>query len=88
MDQDEIYQALKSKGLTTSILADALDVSVPAIFNVIKKGKGSQRIASAISIAINKPLEQVFPYYAKKLEKQETRQEQVNQLKSRFVQIN
>lgn len=88
MDQDEIYQALKSKGLSTSILADALDVSVPAIFNVIKKGRGSQRIANAISIAINKPLEQVFPYYAEKSGKQEARQEQVNQLKSRFAEIN
>lgn len=88
MDQEEIYQALKSKGLNTSILAEALDVSIQAVSSAIKKGKGSQRIANAISIAIDKPLEQVFPYYARKQEKQEIRQNRVHQLKSQFSKIN
>ncbi|QGM80695.1 DNA-binding protein [Otariodibacter oris] len=88
MDQKEIYQALKDKGLNAVILAKALDVSVQAISSTIKKGKGSLRIANAISIAIDKPIEKTFPYYEEKQLQQQARKQQIEQLKTKLSQEN
>ncbi|OOH87934.1 DNA-binding protein [Pasteurellaceae bacterium 15-036681] len=87
MDQKEIYQALKNKDLNAAMIAEALEVSTQAVSNAIKQGKGSKRIAKAVAIAIDRPLEQVFPHYAQKQQKQVIRNAQVNQLRTRFSQI-
>lgn len=87
MIQDKIFQALKNKGLSVSILAEALNVSNQAVFNVIKTGKGSKRIAMAIAVAIESPLEQIFPYYSKIQQDKLNRFNKVNQLKNKFAQI-
>ncbi|MGX2951319.1 DNA-binding protein [Ursidibacter sp. B-7004-1] len=87
MNQQEIYQSLKSKNLNASMIAEALGVSVQAVSNAIKQGKSSQRIAKAIAIAIDQPLEKVFPHYAQKQQKQAFRHNQINQLKDQFAQM-
>ncbi|AGI35955.1 helix-turn-helix domain-containing protein [Mannheimia haemolytica] len=87
MNQQEIYQALKSKNLNASMIAEALGVSSQAVSNAIKQGKSSKRIAKAIAIAIEQPLEKVFPHYARKQEQQVFRKTQIHQLKSQFAQM-
>ena len=63
------------------MIAEALGVSSQAVSNAIKQGKSSQRIAKAIALAIDEPLETVFPHYAQKQQKQIFRHKKVNQLK-------
>lgn len=87
MNPDEIYQALKCKNLNIPIIAESLGVSTQAVSIVIKQGKGSERIAKAISIAIEKPVEEVFSHYAKAKQKQKIRTEKIILLKERFSQI-
>ncbi|MDE3963699.1 DNA-binding protein [Glaesserella parasuis] len=89
MNQKEIYQALKSKNLNASMIAEALGVSSQAVSSAIKQGKSSQRIAKAIAIAIaiDEPLEKVFPHYAKKEQKQVFRNNQIARLKNQFSQM-
>ena len=87
MNQKEIYQALKRKNLNASMVAEALGVSSQAVSNAIKRGKSSQRIAKAIAIAIDEPLEKVFPHYAQKEQKQEFRNNQITYLKNQFSQM-
>ncbi|TYA51663.1 DNA-binding protein [Aggregatibacter actinomycetemcomitans] len=65
----------------------SVGVSYQAVSNAIKHGKSSQRIAKAIALAIDQPLETVFPHYAQKKQKQIFRKKKVNQLKSQFSQI-
>ena len=85
MNQKEIYQALKRKNLNVSMIAEALGVSSQAVSSAIKQGKSSQRIAKAI--AIDEPLEKVFPHYAKKEQKQVFRSNQIAHLKNQFSQM-
>lgn len=73
--------------LNASMIAEALGVSVQAVSNAIKQGKSSQRIAKAIAIAIDQPLEKVFPHYAQKQQKRAFRHNQINQLKDQFAQM-
>ncbi|MCT8765963.1 HTH domain-containing protein [Glaesserella parasuis] len=89
MNQKEIYQALKRKNLNASMIAEALGVSSQAVSSAIKQGKSSQRIAKAIAIAIaiDEPLEKVFPHYAKKEQKQVFRNNQIARLKNQFSQM-
>ncbi|MDO9792010.1 DNA-binding protein [Glaesserella parasuis] len=89
MNQKEIYQALKRKNLNASMIAEALGVSSQAVSSAIKQGKSSQRIAKAIAIAIaiDEPLEKVFPHYAKKEQKQVFRSNQIAHLKNQFSQM-
>ncbi|AAP95436.1 DNA-binding protein [[Haemophilus] ducreyi] len=87
MNQQEIYQALKNKNLNASIIAEALGVSSQAVSNAIKQGKSSERIAKAIAIAIEQPLEKVFPHYAHKHQQRVFRKKQVRELQSQFSQM-
>ncbi|MDE3932894.1 DNA-binding protein [Glaesserella parasuis] len=89
MNQKEIYQALKRRNLNASMIAEALGVSSQAVSSAIKQGKSSQRIAKAIAIAIaiDEPLEKVFPHYAKKEQKQVFRSNQIAHLKNQFSQM-
>lgn len=87
MNQKEIYQALKRKNLNASMIAEALGVSSQAVSNAIKQGKSSQRIAKAIAIAIDEPLEKVFPHYAEKQQRQAFRNNQVIHLKNQFSKM-
>ncbi|WP_257812240.1 HTH domain-containing protein [Aggregatibacter actinomycetemcomitans] len=86
MNQKEIYQALKNKNLNASMIAEALGVSYQAVSNAIKQGKSSERITKAIALAIDQPLEIVFPHYVQKKQKQIFRKKKVNELKSQFSQ--
>ncbi|QOF67310.1 DNA-binding protein [Actinobacillus sp. GY-402] len=88
MIQERIFQALKNRGLNVSMLAEALNVSNQAVFNVIKQGKGSKRIATAIAIAIDTPLDKAFPYYSKIQHDRVMRDNKIDRLKSQFAQIN
>ncbi len=87
MSPEEIYQALKNRSLNVAMIAESLGVSNQAVSSVIKKGKNSQRIAKAISIAIDKPLDQVFPHYIENQQKKAVRAEKITQLKRKFAQI-
>ncbi|OOF65190.1 DNA-binding protein [Rodentibacter pneumotropicus] len=87
MTPNDIYQALKNRNLNVAMIAESLGVSNQAVSNVIKQGKNSQRIAKAISIAIDQPLDHVFPYYAKSQHKKIVRAEKVLQLRQQFAQI-
>ncbi|MDE3944874.1 DNA-binding protein, partial [Glaesserella parasuis] len=77
------------KNLNASMIAEALGVSSQAVSSAIKQGKSSQRIAKAIAIAIaiDEPLEKVFPHYAKKEQKQVFRSNQIAHLKNQFSQM-
>ena len=66
MDRDEIYQLLNKHGVSGAMIARALDVTPSAVVEVIRNGKGSKRIATAISTACEKPLKEIFPFYAEK----------------------
>ncbi|EFA28908.1 MULTISPECIES: hypothetical protein [Haemophilus] len=87
MSPNEIYQALKIKNLNVAMIAESLGVSNQAVSTVIKQGKSSQRIAKAICLAIEKPLDQVFPHYAKHQQKKVLRAEKVSQLRRQFSQM-
>lgn len=81
MDSEKIYQELNQKGLNASIIAEALGVLPQSVAVVIRMGKGSKRIASAIATSMNKSLDEVFPFYKEKNKKVEWRKLQANNLK-------
>ncbi|ARU65461.1 DNA-binding protein [Histophilus somni] len=87
MSPNEIYQALTNRNLNVAMIAESLGVSNQAVSVVIKQGKNSQRIAKAISLAIEKPLDQVFPHYAQNQQKKALREEKISQLRKKFAQI-
>ena len=63
MEAKEIYQELNSKSLNATRIAEVLKVRPQTVSNVIRDGYGSLRIAKAVSLAIDLPLEKVFPFY-------------------------
>lgn len=65
-----ISQAIKDKGYTLSILAEALDVDVSAVTSVVFGHARSRRIAESIAKLLGEPLEVVFPDIAPPREKQ------------------
>lgn len=81
MDSEKIYQELNQKGLNASIIAEAMGVLPQSVAVVIRMGKGSKRIASAVATAIDKSLEEVFPFYKEKNKKIEWRKMQAINLK-------
>ena len=61
MTKDEILQALRSKGLTTLVVAEALDCTPQHVGMVIARKRESTRIAHGIATALGKPVTEVFP---------------------------
>lgn len=82
MDSKKIYQELNAKGLNASMIAEAIGVLPQSVAVVIRMGKGSKRIASAISLALEKNLDDVFPFYKEKKEKIANRKTQAIKLKA------
>lgn len=66
MNAEKIYQELGKKGYNASIVAEAIGVLPQSVAVVIRTGKGSKRIATAVAAAIDKELTDVFPFYAEK----------------------
>ncbi|MAD76919.1 MAG: hypothetical protein CML20_19410 [Rheinheimera sp.] len=58
---DDVKQAIKEQGYTLSMLAEALDVNLATVSNVILGNSRSRRIAESIAKLIGEPLEVVFP---------------------------
>lgn len=85
MDSQKIYQELNVKGLNASIIAEVIGVLPQSVAVVIRKGKGSKRIANVIATAIDKNLEDVFPFYKQKNEKIEQRKVQAANLKKKLI---
>ena len=85
MKSQEIKQAIKAKGYTLSMLADALDVNLATVSGVVCGHTQSRRIAEAIAKLIEKPIYVVFPdvdsYAQPKLLKGALRQQGVDELK-------
>lgn len=82
MDSNKIYQELNMKGLNASIIAEAIGVLPQSVALVIRMGKGSKRIATAIAIALEKNLDDVFPFYKEKKERVANRKNQAIKLKA------
>jgi DNA-binding XRE family transcriptional regulator len=58
----EIYRR-KPLGISQASIARQVGVSPQAILNIIERRQKSRRIATAVSDAIERPLEEVFPEY-------------------------
>lgn len=82
MDSNKIYQELNMKGLNASIIAEAIGVLPQSVALVIRMGKGSKRIATAIAMALEKNLDDVFPFYKEKKERVANRKNQAIKLKA------
>ncbi|MCU7842169.1 MAG: DNA-binding protein [Candidatus Thiodiazotropha sp. (ex Troendleina suluensis)] len=61
MNGHQILQELKSIGLNFTDIAKALKVSPSAVSITVHRKGDSLRIAKALSIALNRPIEEVFP---------------------------
>ncbi|WP_339612322.1 helix-turn-helix transcriptional regulator [uncultured Pseudoalteromonas sp.] len=85
MKAQEIKQAIKAKGYTLSMLADALDVNLATVSGVVCGHTQSLRVAKAISKLLDKSVEEVFPhvesYSRPRFLKGEQRQQGVEELK-------
>lgn len=79
MHANEIYANLAEKMISARMIADALGVTNQSVSEVIRNGRGSRRIAEAISKVIQKDLIEVFPYYVPNMKRQE-RMSQLKQL--------
>lgn len=61
METHEIKEALKSKGLNYSIVADALGVSPQHVSRVASRRHLSYRVAKALAKSLGKDITEVFP---------------------------
>lgn len=81
MNAQEIYRELKNKGTSARMIAEALGVTNQSVSDVIRRGRGSKRIAKSIALVLEKPLEQVFPHYMPK----QSREDKVSALRERLM---
>ncbi|MDO4434003.1 MAG: XRE family transcriptional regulator [Alysiella sp.] len=88
MNAEKIYQELNRKGFDASMIAEAIEVLPQSVAVVIRKGKGSRRIAAAIAAVLERPIEEVFPFYGEKAEKLMNRKNQVLNLKEKLRALN
>jgi len=63
MNRTEIKKALEAKGFNLARVAEALDVTPPAVSAVISGRHSGKRIALAVCKLINKPVGVVFPQH-------------------------
>ena len=82
MKTNEIKEALRSKGLTYSIIADSSDLTVARISQVITRASSSKLVAEVIAKAIEEPVEEVFP---EMFVEQIKRQQAVENLRQRLA---
>ncbi|WP_278404875.1 helix-turn-helix domain-containing protein [Pseudoalteromonas ruthenica] len=61
MKPEEIKLAIRQKGYTLSMLADALEVNLATVSGVVCGHTQSRRTALAIAKLIDKPIEDIFP---------------------------
>ncbi|MES9925967.1 MAG: hypothetical protein ABW152_17950 [Candidatus Thiodiazotropha endolucinida] len=61
MNSEQILQQLNAHGLSFTDIAKALKVSPAAVSMVARRRGDSNRIAKALSIALNKSVEETFP---------------------------
>ncbi|MCU7878331.1 MAG: helix-turn-helix domain-containing protein [Candidatus Thiodiazotropha sp. (ex Lucinoma borealis)] len=61
MNGDQILHFLRAFGLTFTDIAQALGVTPQHVGQVAHRKGDSTRIAKALAIALNKPVEEVFP---------------------------
>lgn len=87
MNSEKIYQELNKRGYNASIIAEAINVLPQSVAVVIRTGKGSKRIATAISSAMDKKLEDVFPFYREKANKKAHRQQRATSLKEKISRL-
>lgn len=88
MNKENIYKLLSEQGLNPVMVAEALNVTKQAVYQVINDGKGSEKIAKAIAEACNQPLCEVFPFYGQKNDQEKKRvslQGKLNEKLRRFV---
>ena len=74
LNSEEIKKALNDNGMSFRRIAKALKTSTTAVSTTASRKTTSKRLATAICLAINKPIEQVFsdkPEYFKKQIKEE-----------------
>ncbi|MCU7934142.1 MAG: hypothetical protein KZQ99_04585 [Candidatus Thiodiazotropha sp. (ex Dulcina madagascariensis)] len=57
----EILQHLNRRGISFTDIANALKITPAAVSQVAHRKSDSKRIARALCIALNKPMEEVFP---------------------------
>ena len=67
MTRAEIAEALRAKGITYSIIAEALDVSRQHVQNVVSGFTFSDRVARAIANVLDVEVEKLFPESAHRL---------------------
>lgn len=87
MNSKNIYQELNRKGLNASIIAEAVGVLPQSVAVVIRTGKGSKRIASVIAAALDKELDDVFPFYGEKTAKKNLRMQKLDLLRSQLDKL-
>ncbi|MEJ1353122.1 MAG: helix-turn-helix domain-containing protein [Candidatus Sedimenticola sp. (ex Thyasira tokunagai)] len=89
MKGKQILQSLKTEGLTFTDIANTLGVSPVAISNVAHRKTDSARIASALALAIGKPVDKIFPdkptYHRKPIDPKQ-REQRINALREQFGQ--
>ena len=61
MDYETIKTELRKAGYSLSMIADALGCSPVNVQQVCKRDTKSQRVAKAVSTALDKPVSEVFP---------------------------
>ncbi|MDO4693085.1 MAG: XRE family transcriptional regulator [Eikenella sp.] len=87
MNAEKIYQELSRKGYNASIIAEAIGVLPQSVAVVIRTGKGSKRIATAIAAALDKKLADVFPFYEEKENKKLKRQQKAALLQEKISRL-
>jgi len=61
MPPNEIRAALRAKGLSPAIIADAVGFSEAHVYHVISRRSRNRRIARALAQALGVPPEELFP---------------------------
>ena len=61
MHHEDIKAAMRKQGITQADLARHLKVTEQAISNVLRGSVTSERIASAVSKLINRPVNEIWP---------------------------
>lgn len=61
MDKDAIKQALHAKGVSFSMIAEALGIGPNAVSAIASRRGQSKRVADAIAKVLERPVEEIFP---------------------------
>lgn len=61
MNYQEIHQALKARGMTWGVAAEAIGCTLSHLMNVCARRAESPRVGNAVSVLIRKRVADVFP---------------------------